>query len=199
MTPFPARVFECAPAVASWGANKLPPSSRSAQTTPCIIRRGLVPGGRRKPVGLLGGACSTYLRRRPCRSRLGGNSGSRNYVLANGSGCAPLTGVKATIFFIEDLVWEFHPTPLSTQGFGIQLNAGKQTTIKNWIGFNLWSILLTIKIFGHGSIFGRREGIYNFFGSRRLPSPRGNHAPGGAHSRRLFNSSSPCKTIAREG
>jgi Ricin-type beta-trefoil lectin domain-like len=50
----------------------------------------------------------------------GGYSGSGNYILANGSSCATLTGVKATILFTEDLVWEsqvVHP------GFSIQLNA----------------------------------------------------------------------------
>jgi hypothetical protein len=50
------------------------------------------------------------------------NSGYYNYVLANGSSCATLTGVKATIFFTEDLVWESSSQP-NHPGFSIQLNA----------------------------------------------------------------------------
>jgi len=52
----------------------------------------------------------------------GGYSGAGNYILANGSSCATLTGVKATIYMTEDLVWESSPagTPV---GFSIQLNA----------------------------------------------------------------------------
>ena len=50
-----------------------------------------------------------------------GYSGSDNYILASGSSCATLTGVKATIHFIQDLVWE--SSNPSGKGFGIQLNA----------------------------------------------------------------------------
>jgi hypothetical protein len=50
------------------------------------------------------------------------NSGYYNYLLANGSSCATLTGVKATIYFTEDLVWESSNQP-GTLGFSIQLNA----------------------------------------------------------------------------
>ncbi len=51
-----------------------------------------------------------------------GYSGSANYILANGSSCATLTGVKATIYFTEDLVWE-SSNPSKYPGFSIQLNA----------------------------------------------------------------------------
>ena len=50
------------------------------------------------------------------------NSGYYNYVLANGSSCATLTRVKATIYFTEDLVWESSSQP-DHPGFSIQLNA----------------------------------------------------------------------------
>jgi hypothetical protein len=49
-------------------------------------------------------------------------SGSANYVLANGSSCATLTGVRATIVVTEDLVWE-SSSPSSHPGFSVQLNA----------------------------------------------------------------------------
>ena len=51
----------------------------------------------------------------------GGYSGSANYILASGSSCAKLTGVKAIILFTEGLVWE-SSDPSSHPGFGIQLN-----------------------------------------------------------------------------
>ena len=51
-----------------------------------------------------------------------GYSGAGNYILANGSSCATLTGVKATIYITEDLVWE-SSSPPSHPGFSIQLNA----------------------------------------------------------------------------
>jgi Ricin-type beta-trefoil lectin domain-like len=54
--------------------------------------------------------------------RQGGDSGYFNYILANGSSCATLTGVKATIYFTEDLVWESSSQP-QNPGFSIQLNA----------------------------------------------------------------------------
>lgn len=50
----------------------------------------------------------------------GGYSGAGNYVLASGSKCATLTGVKATIYVTEDLVWQ---SSMGTPAFSIQLNA----------------------------------------------------------------------------
>jgi hypothetical protein len=59
-----------------------------------------------------------------------GYSGSQKYILANGSSCATLTGVKATIVFTEDLVWE------SDAGFSIQLNAETNNTqTLDWLQF----------------------------------------------------------------
>jgi Ricin-type beta-trefoil lectin domain-like len=63
------------------------------------------------------------------------NSGYYNYVLANGSSCATLTGVKVTIYFTEDLVWE-SSSPPDHPGFSIQLNA--ETSNKqplDWLQF----------------------------------------------------------------
>lgn len=54
--------------------------------------------------------------------RSGGDSGYFNYIQANGSSCATLTGVKATIYFTQDLVWE-SSNPSTHPGFSIQLNA----------------------------------------------------------------------------
>jgi hypothetical protein len=66
-----------------------------------------------------------------------GYSGSANYILANGSSCAPLTGVKATIYFTEDLIWEssnIDGTPVA--GFGIQLNAEtNKNQVLDWLQF----------------------------------------------------------------
>ena len=52
----------------------------------------------------------------------GGYVGAGNYILANGSNCAPLTGVKATIEFTEDLVWQ-SSSGGGGKAFSIQLNA----------------------------------------------------------------------------
>jgi hypothetical protein len=54
--------------------------------------------------------------------RSGGDSGYYNYIQANGSSCATLTGVKVTINFTQDLVWE-SSTPPTHPGLSIQLNA----------------------------------------------------------------------------
>jgi hypothetical protein len=65
----------------------------------------------------------------------GGYSGSANYILANGSSCATLTGVKATILFIQELVWESSPAG-APQGFSIQLNAETNNNQKlDWLQF----------------------------------------------------------------
>lgn len=68
--------------------------------------------------------------------RTGGYSGTYNYILANGSSCAALTGVKATIYFTEDLVWVSsnpnHPS------FSIQLNAETDSNQPlNWLQFTV--------------------------------------------------------------
>jgi hypothetical protein len=52
----------------------------------------------------------------------GGDAGYFNYIQAKGSNCAILTGVKVTIYFTQDLVWE-SSSPSTVPGFGIQLNA----------------------------------------------------------------------------
>jgi hypothetical protein len=49
-------------------------------------------------------------------------SGSNNYVLANGSKCAPLTGVRVTICFTEDLLVAYTTEP-NHPAFSIQVNA----------------------------------------------------------------------------
>jgi len=54
--------------------------------------------------------------------RSGGDSGYYNYIQANGSSCATLTGVKVTVNFTQDLVWESSNKP-TVPGFSIQLNA----------------------------------------------------------------------------
>jgi len=54
--------------------------------------------------------------------RSGGDSGYFNYIQANGSSCATLTGVKVTVYFTQDLVWESSSQP-AHPGFSIQLNA----------------------------------------------------------------------------
>lgn len=54
--------------------------------------------------------------------RSGGDSGYFNYIQANGSGCATLTGVKVTVYFTEDLVWESSSEP-AHPALSIQLNA----------------------------------------------------------------------------
>ena len=54
--------------------------------------------------------------------RSGGDSGYFNYIQANGSSCATLTGVKVTIYFTQDLVWESSSQP-AHPGLSIQLNA----------------------------------------------------------------------------
>ena len=66
---------------------------------------------------------------------LGGTSGTYNYILANGTTCATLTGVKATIYFTEDLVWESSSQP-NHPGFSIQLNAETNATQPlDWLQF----------------------------------------------------------------
>lgn len=54
--------------------------------------------------------------------RSGGDSGYYNYIQANGSGCATLTGVKVTVTFTQELVWQSSNQP-TVPGFSIQLNA----------------------------------------------------------------------------
>ena len=67
--------------------------------------------------------------------RSGGDSGYYNYIQANGSSCATLTGVKATIYFIEDLVWE-SSNPSSHPGLSIQLNAETNSSQPlDWLQF----------------------------------------------------------------
>lgn len=63
------------------------------------------------------------------------NSGYYNYVLANGSRCANLTGVKVTIYFTEDLVWESSNNP-HVPGFSVQLNAETNSSQPlDWLQF----------------------------------------------------------------
>jgi hypothetical protein len=65
----------------------------------------------------------------------GGYQGSANYILANGSNCATLTGVKATIKVTEDLVWQSSQGP-GGRGFSIQLNAETDSNQPlNWLQF----------------------------------------------------------------
>ncbi len=65
----------------------------------------------------------------------GGYSGAVNYILANGSSCAMLTGVKAVIVFTEDLVWESTDAG-SPKGLSIQLNAETNSNKKlDWLQF----------------------------------------------------------------
>ena len=63
----------------------------------------------------------------------GGYSGNANYVFANGSDCASLTGVSAMIVVKDDLVWKSSVGP---PGFSIQLNAETHSTQPlNWLQF----------------------------------------------------------------
>jgi hypothetical protein len=63
----------------------------------------------------------------------GGYHGSGNYILANGSSCASLTGIRATIILTEELVWEPHAVH---PGFSIQLNAEtKNDQPLDWLQF----------------------------------------------------------------
>ena len=65
----------------------------------------------------------------------GGYSGAGNYVVANGSSCATLTGVKATIVFTEDLVWQSSDAG-QPKGLSIQLNAETNNNQKlDWLQF----------------------------------------------------------------
>ena len=67
-----------------------------------------------------------------------GYYGSINYILANGSSCATLTGVRATIYVTEDLVWESTTkgTKTAAPSFGIQLNAETNADKPlNWLQF----------------------------------------------------------------
>jgi hypothetical protein len=119
--PFPARVFECAPAVASWGANNL--TIVAIGTDNAMYYKAWIGSWWPSQTGWapLGGVFN--LPPTPTVPEPpGGYRGSGNYILANGSSCAPLTGVKATILFIEDLVWESTPAG-ERPGFSIQLNA----------------------------------------------------------------------------
>ena len=69
---------------------------------------------------VVGGSFPSVVQTVPQRS--GGDSGYFNYIQANGSSCATLTGVKATIYFTQDLVWE-SSNPPTHPGLSIQLNA----------------------------------------------------------------------------
>jgi hypothetical protein len=69
---------------------------------------------------VVGGSFPSVVGTVPQRS--GGDSGYFNYIQANGSSCATLTGVKVTIYFTQDLVWE-SSSPPSHPGLSIQLNA----------------------------------------------------------------------------
>jgi hypothetical protein len=91
-----------------------------------------------------GGSFPTVVETVPERPQ--GNSGYYNYVLANGQSCANLTGVKATINFTEDLVWESSSKP-NVPGFSIQLNVSTNSDKPvDWLQFtvhigndrNLW-------------------------------------------------------------
>jgi hypothetical protein len=55
----------------------------------------------------------------------GGYQGSENYIVANGSSCATLTGVKATIYVTKDLLWKSTTagTKPGAPSFSIQFNA----------------------------------------------------------------------------
>ncbi len=65
----------------------------------------------------------------------GGYVGSGNYILANGSSCAALTGVKATIVVTQDLVWQSTPNG-KPPGLSIQLNAEtKNSQTLDWLQF----------------------------------------------------------------
>jgi hypothetical protein len=67
----------------------------------------------------------------------GGYRGSGNYILAAGSKCATLTGVKATIYFTEDLVWESGGGSGGPPSFSIQLNAETNSNQKlDWLQFS---------------------------------------------------------------
>jgi hypothetical protein len=62
-------------------------------------------------------------------------AGTYNYILANGSNCATLTGIKATINFTEDLVWESVVAP-GAPAFSIQLNVETNNTQPlDWLQF----------------------------------------------------------------
>jgi hypothetical protein len=66
----------------------------------------------------------------------GGYHGAGNYILAAGSKCATLTGVKATIYFTEDLVWEAGGGSNGPPAFSIQLNAETNSNQKlDWLQF----------------------------------------------------------------
>jgi hypothetical protein len=69
---------------------------------------------------VVGGSFPSVVGTVPQRS--GGDSGYFNYIQANGSSCATLTGVKVTINFTQDLVWE-SSNPPTHPGLSIQLNA----------------------------------------------------------------------------
>jgi len=96
------------------------------------------------------------VREDPVSAPPNGYQGSANYIVANGSSCATLTGVQATIYVTEDLVWQSSQdtsTKNFGQGFSIQLNAETKngdwltwlqfvvtlqgTSLQSWI--NLWS------------------------------------------------------------
>jgi hypothetical protein len=67
----------------------------------------------------------------------GGYRGSANYIVAAGSKCATLTGVKATIYFTEDLVWESGDGSDGPPAFSIQLNAETSSNQKlDWLQFS---------------------------------------------------------------
>jgi hypothetical protein len=69
---------------------------------------------------VVGGSFPSVVQTVPQRS--GGDSGYFNYIQANGSSCATLTGVKVTVYFTQDLVWE-SSNPSTHPALSIQLNA----------------------------------------------------------------------------
>ena len=84
---------------------------------------------------VVGGSFPSVVQTVPQRS--GGDSGYFNYIQANGSSCATLTGVKVTVYFTQDLVWESSSLP-AHPAFSIQLNAetnGNQPL--DWLQFML--------------------------------------------------------------
>jgi len=63
--------------------------------------------------------------------------GTYQYIFANGLNCATLTGVKVTIYFTEDLVWE-KVTGGGNAAFSIQLNAETEKSQPlDWLQF-IW-------------------------------------------------------------
>jgi hypothetical protein len=85
---------------------------------------------------VVGGSFPSVVKTVPLPS--GGYAGSANYILANGSSCATLTGVKATITITEDLVWKSTSVQPSKPGFSFQLNAETSSDmLLDWLQFQL--------------------------------------------------------------